>query len=371
MKFDKRKIKRILVIGGHGIGDNMFAASVIIGTVRKNFPKIFFMYCLDPVSSLVLKGNPSVDKILPVDSHLLGIIAKTERFDLAIDTVGHADTAQISYVSGARCRVGYKVTALAKIRPDLYNIRLNHSPKINRSGRIPYYEFIHIAKNLGLEVFEERRLIFLKKEEVTEGENILKRMGLSEKDFIIGMHPFGSKERILWEPKKFAELARILIRRHSAKVLFFYGSDEEKNVRKLASRVNDENCFVSPKVSIREWLALLSLCNLFIANDRGPMHIAPHLGIPTVGIFGPFSPKEWFPYSKEGNNLFITKGLSCQHCGDNYRFCPDLKCIRLLKVEEVYKKMRRLLAKNTNRKWSDSFCKSENKSKEKVLNNVF
>ena len=43
-------------------------------------------------------------------------------------------------------------------------------------------------------------------------------------------------------------------------------------------------------------IEVLRRARLVIANDSGPLHIAAALGIPTLGLFGPTSPKRTGPY---------------------------------------------------------------------------
>jgi len=50
--------------------------------------------------------------------------------------------------------------------------------------------------------------------------------------------------------------------------------------------------------NIGELIALLSLCDGFIGNDSGCMHLAGVLGIPTVAIFGSTDPNRTGPMGR-------------------------------------------------------------------------
>ena len=65
--------------------------------------------------------------------------------------------------------------------------------------------------------------------------------------------------------------------------------------------------------------AIISKCNLVIANDSGPMHISAALGVPTLGIFGPTNPKAHGPYSPNSDYI-IKEDLDCIIC--NKLVCP-------------------------------------------------
>ena len=47
--------------------------------------------------------------------------------------------------------------------------------------------------------------------------------------------------------------------------------------------------------SIAKAAALLAECDLLVSNDTGIMHLGAAMGAPTVGIFGPVSPRRWAP----------------------------------------------------------------------------
>ena len=84
----------------------------------------------------------------------------------------------------------------------------------------------------------------------------------------------------------------------------------------------------------------MTLCNIIIANDSGPMHIAAAMQIPIVGIFGPTNPNGHRPYSS--NSDFIIKSdLHCIIC--NKLICPyDHECMKQLPASEVLLKAEKL-----------------------------
>jgi len=49
--------------------------------------------------------------------------------------------------------------------------------------------------------------------------------------------------------------------------------------------------------SLRELISLISLCDLLLTNDSGPMHIADALSVPVVALFGSTDSVVTGPYS--------------------------------------------------------------------------
>ncbi len=65
---------------------------------------------------------------------------------------------------------------------------------------------------------------------------------------------------------------------------------------------------LTSKTSLLQMVELLRCARLVIANDSGPLHIAAALGVPTLGLFGPTSPRRFgpFPPTAEQNNVLAS-----------------------------------------------------------------
>src|SRR5207247_728847 len=69
-----------------------------------------------------------------------------------------------------------------------------------------------------------------------------------------------------------------------------------------------------PGRSIKVTGALLESCHLFVRNDSGPMHVAAALGVPTIGIFGPGTPRRTAPIGSRGRVIAVSKDYPCSPC---------------------------------------------------------
>jgi len=84
---------------------------------------------------------------------------------------------------------------------------------------------------------------------------------------------------------------------------------------------------------LRQFLAVLSRCRLFVCNDSGPMHMAGALGVPVVAVFGPTQP-EWFGPLGSRHRVVIRRDVWCRPCADHCLF-EEPYCLRLIPVEQV------------------------------------
>jgi ADP-heptose:LPS heptosyltransferase len=87
---------------------------------------------------------------------------------------------------------------------------------------------------------------------------------------------------------------------------------------------------------LTETAALLKKCCLFIGNDSGPLHLAAALNVPTIGLFGPTAPRQFYPY-KSIKHTFIYKNLPCSPCyrfgGGVWQYFP--RCSKAYCMEEI------------------------------------
>ena len=77
--------------------------------------------------------------------------------------------------------------------------------------------------------------------------------------------------------------------------------------------------------SLEKTAALLRRCDLLVSNDTGIMHLAAAMGTPTVGLFGPTSPRCWAPIGSRATYVYDTK-VACSPCINLYANCRPLEC---------------------------------------------
>jgi len=141
-----------------------------------------------------------------------------------------------------------------------------------------------------------------------------------------------------WASDSFAELAVRLDRYVRVNVILFGAGEEDKTsaARLRATADGIDVVDTVNELNVRESAALLELCDLYVGNDSGPLHMAAAVGTPVVEISGlpegedpesDFSPDRFGPWGVP--NRVVRPGKT----GRSAYFARD--DVRALRIEEV------------------------------------
>jgi len=100
-----------------------------------------------------------------------------------------------------------------------------------------------------------------------------------------------------WGERNWSALLQMLGARRPDLAFVFVGSaDELERAAMLSARCNLPSLNLCGRLAPRESAAAISRAMLFVGHDSGPLHLAAAVGVPCVGLFGPFNmPKWWHP----------------------------------------------------------------------------
>jgi len=348
--------RRILLTRMKFIGDVVLTTPAI-RSVRTAFPDATITYMGEKQAVSLLENNPCLDGIIPFDFsrpvflEQPGVILKLRKakFDLAIDFFGNPRSALLTFLSGAKTRVGPD----RKGRGNLYTIQVKDDGRPKKVTEF-YNQYLRAA---GVEPSSDRTELFLTDDERREARIFLEWLDheTSPLDLtkpIIGLHPGATWPAKKWLPGRFAELAELVRARLGCQVVMTAGPKDEETLHEVV-RSSFAGVKVLPALPLRQLAAVISHFNAYASNDAGPMHIAAALGIPTIGLFGPGQEDIWFPYRESDGHTALRKDVPCHPChldvcnreGDGY-----MECMKLLGVEEVFEAIRKGLTTTRNAK---------------------
>jgi len=307
----------------------------VLNALRQNFPDAHITYLAETPYAALLDNHPDVDEIITLDRNKSTSQTKTilhlfsKKYDIAIDLFGNPRSAFLTFLSGAKIRIG----------GDFRGRRIFYTHKISDDGSAKTAIQFHLnyLKPLNISYQTAEPYIVVSEEEQAWARDYLQRKGYDLSQPIIGIHPGATWPAKRWFPNRFAVLANQLVSKLGVQILFTMGPDESEIIQSVISACNFS--VIEPAVlSIRQLAAALQQVQVFVANDCGPMHLAPAVGTKTVGIFGPGEPEIWFPYSKEKGHRLVYREVACSRC--HLDFCDKMDCMKAITVDMVFNAVR-------------------------------
>ncbi len=340
---DPKTVRCILISRLRFMGD-VILTTPLIRALKKGMPHTKLIYLTEPPYADLLRHNPYLDGVLSFDREKFNALPVLKSFwqqkklvsklrllkcGAAVDLLGLPRTAFLMVLSGASVRIGGDY----RYRKHLYT---HLFPAGRRYWKTAIDFHLNVLKFFNLPDDGKKTDFFLTGEEIIRAKTYLKKNGFDPGRPIVGLHPGGTWPAKLWDWERFAELALRLRKETKVQIFLTGGPNDISIVEKVQAKTGNA-AFWGGVLSLRRLAGVMSHFSVFISNDCGPMHLAPAVGTPTIGIFGPGEPDIWFPYSKKDGHTFVCKSVFCSPCGRD--FCPtDHICMKEITVEEIFKK---------------------------------
>lgn len=176
----------------------------------------------------------------------------------------------------------------------------------------------------------------------SEADHVAVEGWLARHEFQPGSHrlvvfnPHCRKPANCWPPDHFTELARRLLDLPNFCVALSGGPGTQALCDRITSPLGEKVWRADGQFGLLATAALLKHAAAVITGDTGPMHIAVAVGAPVVALFGPANPLRTGPYASDA--FVLNKYIECSPCfGRNcpLRYDPP-KCMAAITPEEVY-----------------------------------
>ncbi|HEX6573358.1 MAG TPA: glycosyltransferase family 9 protein, partial [Gemmatimonadaceae bacterium] len=225
-----------------------------------------------------------------------------EKFDLSIDARMDARSNLLTWMIGARRRVGFDYGGGSVLLTDAIPVNPNAHHRID--------DWLTLVRAVSQYAEEKNRMVpfslgegaasqlAVSDDEIAWAEGWLAQQGFSASRPLVVIHGGASDPRRRWPLASYEKVARAIKDRWNAEFLFFPEPADAYGTLPLAT--------ATARVSLREMMALLSRARLVLCNDSGPMHIADALGVPVVAVFLTGNPK-WHRPSRPGQR-FVGEG---------------------------------------------------------------
>jgi predicted lipopolysaccharide heptosyltransferase III len=335
------KPRNVLAIKLRYLGDVLLATPTL-HALKAAFPAARLSVLVNRGTEDILRGNPHVDEIIPLDRGSLyqqGRFVweiRRRRFDTVVDLTDGDRAALLTRSSGAAVRIGFN--AERRWTGRCYTTVVSGEAGAHRIER----DLAALAP-LGVAAREHVPRLWLMPEDDGNVERLVHEVGLPTNAPWVVIQPGARYWFKAWPVERFAELADRLHDRFGCHVLVG-GSPQEASLTQSVVRLAKTRLVsIAGRSDVRTLAALLKRSALFVGNDTGAMHIAAAVGTPVVGLFGPSNPSEWGPRGA-GVAEVIYKGLDCRICFHPTCHRGEENCMRLIGVQEAFEAAARLLA---------------------------
>ncbi len=339
----KGSIHRIVVRGPNWLGDAVMCEPAL-SQVRTIFPQAEITLLVKPAIADLLAQHPAVNRTLVYDDRgrhagltgkwtLAGVLRR-HRFDLAILFQNAFEAALISFLAGIPRRFGYATDGRSLFLTDPVSV----PPRNGQKHQANYYW--DLLKPLGGHGTAPAPRLFVTPEESAAITKRLADAGIGLSDPVIGVNPgstYGHAKR--WLPERYAEVVNRVLKDMQAQtgskigVAILGAKGEEQLGHSIAKDIKTRTVVCSGHTTVRELMALVKRCQLFLTNDTGPMHVAAAFKVPLVAVFGPTDWETTSPYGVEAT--LVRHPVFCAPC--MLRECPiDHRCMTGVTVEQVH-----------------------------------
>lgn len=329
--------KSIIVRMPNWLGDLVMATPVLVD-LRAAFPKAEITAMCQANVAPLLENDPAINELFRFERskglihriserNVVGHI-KRGKYDLGILLTNSFSSAWRFWQGKVKRTIGYRNEGRGILLTD----PLDFPEKRKKQHLVITYK--ELLAPLGIPVSETVPRLFVTDEEIKNAWRIVKRFDIPLDAKLIGVNPgaaYGSAK--CWLPERFQEVAKNLVEEDPNHVVLFFGDRTHKTlIDEICSGLPNRVINLAGKTSLRELLALIKICSVFLTNDSGPMHIADSLDVPLVALFGSTSPVATGPYRQREN--VVQKKVPCSPCFK--RVCPiDFPCMKKIEVKEV------------------------------------
>lgn len=348
--------ERILIVRLSAIGDVIHALPCL-NALRTAFPDAYIAWVVENIAADILYKHPQLDEVFIIPkkrwrkvkpriwlNELVPFvrILRSKRFEIAFDFQGLTKSSIISRAAGTRVRVGFGGEDGREI-----------SKLINNTKIVPPTSAIHVVERnfsllsaLGITGNIPEPVIPIDPDAVVYIKEFLDRHNLDNKP-LVGIQPGAGWTTKQLPLETYAELTNLIQEHLDYQVIYTWGPGEEEMIQELSTLAQKRGAtpFIAPRTTIRQLVALVKACSLFVGGDTGPVHLAGALGIPVVAIYGSSDATRNAPYTPK-LRLFQRTELPCVPCwktkcpldGDDY-----LRCLRSITAGELFKGIKGLL----------------------------
>jgi lipopolysaccharide heptosyltransferase II len=319
---DTMSAPRLLIVKLSSLGDILHVLPTV-HALRTQMGAAGVDWAVQPEYAPLVQCFADVDRIIPVPRHgLAGVWRETlsairrDPYEMAVDLHGLFKSAWVARAARARRRIGPS-----------YARELSWLAYGERAGR---RDRTRHAVEQAMDVLD---YLGLARPATPAVPLRYPRAALPPAPLRIAFAPVSRWPTKNWPAEHFGRLAQRLGER-GARILVLGASADQavgETICRLAPGIAENHC---GRHALPELFGVLEQCDLLVASDTGPVHMAAALGRPCLVLFGPTRPDWTGPYGP--GHRILMHHLPCQPCLSRRCRRGDHACLAELTPDEVF-----------------------------------
>jgi lipopolysaccharide heptosyltransferase I len=319
---------RILISRMSAIGDAILTLPVACA-LRDHFPNAYIAWVVEKKAAPMIRNHRALDQVIEFErgwfTSIHGIRDAREqllqhKFDITIDCQGLTKSALAGRLSGARKRIGFGGSHGGELSRLLNNtlIKPVFTHVTDRS--------LELLIPLGVHSPKVRWKLPIPPEAQSWASRWRSHV---PSESLAALNPGATWASKLWEPDRFASIARYVHDRYNYRSVVVWGTAEEKAMAEEIVRLSNGAATLAPETNLHHLAALIETADLFISADTGPLHLAVAVGTSTIGLYGSTRPGDSGPYGQVAIQKAYESGTR------RHRRSADNSAMRQISVEHV------------------------------------
>jgi len=341
--------ERILLVRLGAIGDIVFS-SPLVAAFRRAYPRARIAWMVRPDCASLLEHHPDLDELIlwPGDDWqrlwqgrqwraLIAAIRdfrarlRGKGFDVAVDLQGLLKSGFLTWLSGARERIGLGSREGSQA---FMTRRIPRGGEIKRIGS----EYRFLAENLGLPVDDFAMAIHPGPGDLTFAADLIRGQGLGEGYAVLC--PFTTRPQKHWFEDRWAALAGRIQEGLGLPVLLLGGPADREAAARIRAQAGPDLRDLTGRTSLLQAAALIQRSQLVIGVDTGLGHMGIAFGRPSLLLFGSTCP---YLETGQANAKVLYHSRPCSPCKRRPTCHGAYDCMRDIGVDEVTRAARVLL----------------------------
>ncbi len=342
------RVAAILIVRLSAIGDVLFATP-LVAALRRTYPRARIAWLVQAEYRDLLAAHPDLDLVIPCPmgrwrrdwrqgrflqvlrevAALRGLLRR-QRFDLALDLQGLLKSGALTWLSGARQRIGLGSREGSGL---LMSHVLGPLPESERIGS----EYLFLAVALGLDVYEFGMAAYYTPRDAAAAERLLDAQGLGAG--FIAACPFTTRPQKHWLAERWPALAQRARAEHGLPLALLGGPGDRAGGEAIAAAAGAAAVNLAGSTSLAQAVALIARSRALVGVDTGLSHMGIALGRPSLLLFGATCP---YTDTTRSDARVLYHARACSPCRRRPTCDHRFDCMRDIDVEEVLAALREL-----------------------------